>query len=60
VAKEMMSIAESFFEGSDSKADIVSLINDLQLQEKLISQNVCDQMMILLQTCGFCLLVFGK
>jgi len=56
----MMSIAESFFEGSDSKADIVSLINDLQLQEKLISQNVCDQMMILLQTCGFCLLVFGK
>jgi hypothetical protein len=58
--KEMMSVAESFFEGSDSKTGLVSLINDVQLQEKLISQNICDQMMIPLQTCGFCLLVIGK
>jgi hypothetical protein len=29
--KEMMSVAEYFFEGSDSNADTVSLINNLKL-----------------------------
>lgn len=61
--KMLMSVT-IFFDGFDCKAKIVSMIKDLQLSantiKKLISQNVCDQIITDLQKRGFSLLVLDK